>query len=60
MYRISKSSVGGEGSKGVRDVVGFGGGPGPLRHLGEGADRKGECLDRGVYWGICFARCRQP
>ena len=50
---------GGEGSKGVRDVVGFGGGSGPLRHLGEGADRKGECLDRGVYWGICFARCRQ-
>ena len=33
-------------------MVGFGGGPGPLRHLGEGADRKGECLDRGVYWGI--------
>ena len=46
MYRISKSSV--EGSKGVRDVVGFGGGSGPLRHLGEGADRKGECLDQGV------------
>ena len=32
----------------MRDGVGFGGGSGPLRHLGEGADRKGECLDRGV------------
>ena len=40
--------MGGEGSEGVRDVVGFGRGGGSLRHLGKGADRKGECLDRGV------------
>ena len=32
---------GGEGSEGVRDVVVLGGGPGPLGH-------PGECADRGV------------